>query len=97
MGLATKFWAKNPEVAEHNQYWYSEKTIAAIVDEVRGGGAGSQKKAFHCIRALLTVRVVGSQNRSVSWLGAFRTRRSRFDTRGCITSSGLTHGVSRRL
>ena len=37
MGLATKFWAKNPEVAEHNQYWYSEKTIAAIVDEVRGG------------------------------------------------------------
>ena len=30
-GLITKFIEDNPEDGDHNQYWYSESTIAAII------------------------------------------------------------------
>ena len=51
-GLITKFIEDNPEDGDHNQYWYSESTIAAIIRdqvdqyEIAGSPAGGLTIAF---------------------------------------------------
>ena len=53
-GLARRFLVRHPEKGELNQYWYSEGTLASVVDEILSSGCDrvaflSTPSVFFCL------------------------------------------------